>query len=57
MKGREGGVIRTTSFLLAATGSTVVGVFADRGLFDEAFVVFAGITAVGTLLYTQLPAR
>jgi predicted MFS family arabinose efflux permease len=55
--GTAWGVIRTTSFLLAATGSTVVGVFADRGLFDEAFVVFAGITAVGTLLYTQLPAR
>jgi predicted MFS family arabinose efflux permease len=55
--GTAWGVIRTTSFLLAATGSTVVGVFADRGLFDEAFVVLAGVTAVGTLLYTQLPAR
>ena len=55
--GTAWGVIRTTSFLLAATGSTVVGVFADRGLFDEAFVVLAGVTAVGTLLYTRLPAR
>jgi Arabinose efflux permease len=55
--GTAWGVIRTTSFLLAATGSTVVGVFADQGLFDEAFVVLAGVTAVGTLLYTQLPAR
>jgi len=55
--GTAWGLIRTTSFLLAATGSTVVGVFADSDLFDEAFVVLAGVTAVGTLLYTQLPDR
>ena len=55
--GTAWGVIRTTSFMLAATGSTVVGVFADNGLFDEAFFLLAGLTALGTLLYTRLPDR
>lgn len=55
--GTAWGVIRTTSFLLAATGSTVVGVFADSDLFDEAFLLLAGLTALATLLYTRLPDR
>ena len=55
--GTAWGLIRTTSFLVAATGSTVVGVFADNDMFDEAFLLLAGLTAVATLLYTQLPDR
>ena len=55
--GTAWGVLRTTSFMLAATGSTVVGVFADNDLFDEAFFLLAGLTALGTLLYTRLPDR
>ena len=55
--GTAWGVIRTTSFMLAATGSTVVGVMADNALFDEAFFLLAGLTALGTLLYARLPDR
>ncbi|TQQ79576.1 MFS transporter [Halonotius roseus] len=55
--GAAWGVLRTTSFMLAATGSTVVGVMADNDLFDEAFFLLAGLTALGTLLYTRLPDR
>jgi predicted MFS family arabinose efflux permease len=55
--GTAWGVLRTTSFMLAATGSTVVGLMADNGLFDEAFFLLAGLTALGTLLYTRLPDR
>ena len=55
--GTAWGLLRTTSFMLAATGSTVVGVFADNDLFDEAFFLLAGLTALGTLLYTRLPDR
>ena len=55
--GTAWGVLRTTSFMLAATGSTVVGVMADSDLFDEAFFLLAGLTALGTLLYTRLPDR
>lgn len=55
--GTAWGLLRTTSFMLAATGSTVVGVMADNALFDEAFFLLAGLTALGTLLYTRLPDR
>jgi len=55
--GTAWGVLRTTSFMLAATGSTVVGLMADNALFDEAFFLLAGLTALGTLLYTRLPDR
>jgi predicted MFS family arabinose efflux permease len=55
--GTAWGLLRTTSFMLAATGSTVVGVMADNALFDEAFLLLAGLTALGTLLYTRLPDR
>lgn len=55
--GSAWGLLRTTSFMLAATGSTVVGIFADSGLFDAAFVFLAALTAVATLLYLRLPDR
>jgi Arabinose efflux permease len=55
--GTAWGLLRTTTFLLAATGSTVVGAMADAELFDEAFLLLAALTAVAALLYTRLPAR
>ena len=55
--GTAWGLLRTTSFVLAAAGSTVVGAMADAKLFDEAFLLLAALTAVAALLYTRLPAR
>lgn len=46
IEGTGWGMLRTAFFALGATGSTVTGVFADAGLFDEAFLVLAGLTAV-----------
>ena len=43
--------------LVSAGGSTFVGAFADRGLFDEAFFVLALLAAGAALLYAQLPSR
>jgi Sugar phosphate permease len=55
--GTAWGTLRTASFILGATGSTVVGAMADAELFDEAFLLLAALTAVAALLYTRLPAR
>ena len=55
--GTAWGTLRTASFILGATGSTVVGAMADAALFDEAFLLLAALTAVAALLYTRLPAR
>jgi predicted MFS family arabinose efflux permease len=57
VQGSAWGVLRTTFFLVSAGGSTFVGTFADRGLFDEAFFVLAGLAAAATLLYARLPSR
>jgi predicted MFS family arabinose efflux permease len=55
--GTAWGTLRTASFILGATGSTVVGAMADGGRFDEAFLLLAVLTALAALLYTRLPAR
>ncbi|WP_160135114.1 MFS transporter [Halococcus salsus] len=57
VRGMAWGFFRTLFFFLAATGSTVVGVFFDYGLRDEVFFVLAGITALGAACYVYLPAR
>lgn len=57
VRGTAWGTLRTGLFLLGASGSTVVGVLADRGLFDEAFLLLAALTAVGGALYAFLPPR
>ncbi|MFB6117495.1 MFS transporter [Halosegnis sp.] len=54
--GTAWGTLRTGFFLLAATGSTVVGAMADAGLFAEAFYLLAVVTAVAVGLYLLLPA-
>ncbi|MFB6301264.1 MAG: nitrate/nitrite transporter [Haloferacaceae archaeon] len=51
------GLLRTGFFLIGATGSTVVGALADRGLFDEAFYLLAALTAVAAALFVLLPER
>lgn len=40
------GLVRTVYFLVASTGSTVVGVMADRGLFDESFLFLGGLAVI-----------
>jgi predicted MFS family arabinose efflux permease len=57
VQGSAWGVLRTGFFLVSAGGSTFVGAFADRGLFDEAFFVLAGLAVVAALLYVRLPSR
>ncbi|MFB6161539.1 MAG: nitrate/nitrite transporter [Haloferacaceae archaeon] len=54
--GTAWGLVRTGLFLVGATGSTVVGALADRGLFDEAFYLLAVLTALATALFVFLPA-
>jgi predicted MFS family arabinose efflux permease len=57
VQGSAWGVLRTAFFLVSAGGSTFVGAFADRGLFDEAFFVLAGLAGLAALLYVRLPSR
>jgi predicted MFS family arabinose efflux permease len=57
VQGTAWGFFRTTFFLIAATGSTVVGLFFDAGLADESFVVLAALTALAVVCYVFLPAR
>ena len=57
VRGTAWGLVRSLFFVVGATGSAAVGAMADRALFDEAFFLLAGITAVGALLYLWLPPR
>jgi predicted MFS family arabinose efflux permease len=56
VQGTAWGLVRTVFFLLGASGSTFVGVLADAGLFDEAFLALAALNAVAAALYLLLPA-
>ena len=51
------GLLRTAFFSVGATGTTVVGVMSDSGLFDEAFYLLAGLTAAAVGLFVLLPER
>jgi predicted MFS family arabinose efflux permease len=57
VRGSAWGALRTSFFLVSAGGSTLVGAFADRGYFDEAFFFLALLAAGAALLYAQLPSR
>ena len=57
VQGSAWGMLRTGFFLVSAGGSTLVGAFADRGLFDEAFFLLAALAALAALLYARLPSR
>lgn len=57
VEGASYGLLRTVYLGLGATGSVVVGAFADADLFDEAFLFLAGLTALVFGLYVLLPAR
>ena len=56
VRGTGLGLLRTGSFLVASTGSFVVGNMADVGLFDEAFVLLA-ILAVAAFVVTIVLGR
>lgn len=55
--GSAWGVIRVGMFLFPATGSTVVGAMADADLFDESFLVLAGLVVLAVLTYARIPDR
>ena len=57
VRGTAWGLVRSVFFVFGATGSTVVGAFADRGLFDEAFVVLAAVTLLGAVCFAMVPPR
>jgi len=55
IKGTGWGFLRTLVFTVGATGSTVIGIFADADLFDAGFLVLAGLTAVAVVFWLALP--
>ena len=55
--GTAWGTLRTANFVLAAGGSTLVGTMADAGVFDAAFLLLAGLSALAAVCYTCLPSR
>ena len=57
VRGTGYGLLRTVFTGVAATGAVVVGVLADAGLFDEAFLLLGGLAAAAAGAYVVLPAR
>lgn len=55
--GTAWGAIRTGFFLLGAGGSTAVGALAEAGLFDESFLLLAGLSGLAALLFAFVPSR
>lgn len=57
MQGTGLGVLRTTYMTIGAGSPVVVGTLADRGLFDEAFMLLAAIGGFTILLCYRVPDR
>lgn len=57
VQGSAWGFLRTAFFLITAGASTAVGALADVGLFDEAFLALAALTALSAVVYCWLPPR
>lgn len=57
VQGAGYGLFRTFYLAVGASGSLFVGALAESGLFDEAFLILAGITAVSSVLFWTLPDR
>lgn len=55
VRGSGLGLFRSLQLLVSSTGSLIVGVMADAGAFDEAFLLLAGLTGLGTVGYGLLP--
>lgn len=56
VQGTGWGLIRTLFFGLGATGSTVVGLFADAGRFDAGFLLLAALTGAMAALWLLVPS-
>jgi MFS family permease len=56
VQGAGYGFVRTFHMAIGSTGAVVVGYFADASLFDEAFLLLAGLSLVSMLLYAGLPS-
>ena len=57
VQGSGWGLLRTVFFGVGSTGSTVVGVFADAGLFDAAFLFLTALTGAIVVFWLLLPGR
>ena len=57
VEGTGWGLLRTGFFAIGSFGSTLIGVFADRGLFDASFYVMAALTLIAGVLFLMLPRR
>lgn len=58
VQGAGYGLLRSVIMAVSATGSVVVGAFADADYFDPAFVFLAVVIAVATVCYVcSLPTR
>jgi len=55
VRGTGLGVVRTTAVTLGAAGPVLFGATADRGYFDEGYVVLGATTAAVVLLTLRLP--
>jgi predicted MFS family arabinose efflux permease len=55
VQGTGWGFLRTLFFGIGATGSTVLGLFADAGLFDAGFLVLAGLTGLTAVFWVFTP--
>lgn len=56
VQGTGWGLLRSAFFGIGATGSTVIGVFGDAGLFDAGFLFLAGLTAVIAPFWLLVPS-
>ena len=56
-EGTGWGLLRTGFFAIGSFGSTFIGAFADRGLFDASFYVMAALTLLAGVVFLVLPRR
>lgn len=57
VRGTGVGVLRTVALLFTAASPSVFGAIADRGYFDEGFLLLAGAAGVMAALALRLPSR
>ncbi len=55
MRGTGLGAVRTTAATLGATGPVLFGVVADRGYFDEGYLLLAGVMVIVIVLTFRMP--
>ena len=55
VQGSGWGLLRTVYFGIGATGSSVIGVLADAGLFDAGFLFLGALTGLTTLFWVAIP--